>query len=58
MNQRLPRVALVLLVAAMADAFDPGSLVGVATEIFGAALGLVSNRFFLVTVAFFMAFDP
>ena len=38
-------------IQAMADAFDAGSLVGVATDIFGAALGLVSNLFFIVTVA-------
>ncbi|WP_107765218.1 AI-2E family transporter [Nocardioides terrigena] len=44
-------------IQAMADAFDAGSLVGVATDIFGAALGLVSNLFFIVTVALFMAFD-
>lgn len=44
-------------IAAMAQAIDPGSLVGVATAIFGATLGLVSNLFFIVTVALFMAFD-
>lgn len=44
-------------IAAMAKAIDPGSLVGVATAIFGATLGLASNLFFIVTVALFMAFD-
>lgn len=44
-------------IAAMADAFDAGSLLTVATDVFGAALGLVSNLFFIVTVALFMAFD-
>jgi predicted PurR-regulated permease PerM len=44
-------------IAAMAQAIDVGSLLGVATDVFGAALGLVSNLFFIVTVALFMAFD-
>ena len=44
-------------IAAMADAFDPAASSAVATDIFGAALGLVSNLFFIVTVALFMAFD-
>jgi predicted PurR-regulated permease PerM len=44
-------------VSAMAKAFDPGSLVSVASDVFGAALGLASNLFFIVTVALFMAFD-
>ena len=44
-------------IAAMAQAVDVGSLLDVATNVFGAALGLVSNLFFIVTVALFMAFD-
>jgi predicted PurR-regulated permease PerM len=44
-------------VAAMDNAFDFGSLVTVASDIFGAVLGLASNLFFIVTVALFMAFD-
>lgn len=44
-------------IEAMAQAFDTGKLVSVATDVFGAALGLVSNLFFIVTVALFMAFD-
>jgi len=44
-------------VEAMAGALDFGSLLTVASDIFGAVLGLASNLFFIVTVALFMAFD-
>jgi predicted PurR-regulated permease PerM len=44
-------------IEAMAAALDTGKLVSLATDIFGAALGLASNLFFIVTVALFMAFD-
>ncbi len=42
---------------AMSGALDAGQVVGVATEIFSGVLGLLSNIFFIVTVALFMAFD-
>lgn len=44
-------------IQAMAGAVDGGQLLGVATDIFGATLGLASNLFFILTVALFMAFD-
>lgn len=44
-------------VKAMANALDLGGLVSLASQIFGAVLGLASNLFFIVTVALFMAFD-
>lgn len=44
-------------VAAMSGALDFGSVLTVASDIFGAVLGLASNLFFIVTVALFMAFD-
>ena len=44
-------------VSAMAGALDVGSLVGVASDVFGAVLGLASNLFFIVTLVLFMAFD-
>ena len=44
-------------VEAMTGAFDVGNLVTLATDIFGAALGVVGDLFFIVTVALFMAFD-
>jgi AI-2 transport protein TqsA len=44
-------------IEAMAGAVDAGQLVGVATDIFGATFGLVSNLFFILTVALFMGFD-
>jgi predicted PurR-regulated permease PerM len=42
---------------AMKSAFDAGGLLDIATAVFGAAIGVVSNLFFIVTVALFMAFD-
>jgi AI-2 transport protein TqsA len=42
---------------AMTGALDGGQLLGVATDVFGATLGLASNLFFILTVALFMAFD-
>lgn len=42
-------------VAAMTGAFDVGGLVTVASDIFGAVLGLASNLFFIVTLGLFMA---
>ena len=44
-------------VKAMTGALDGSQVLGVATEIFGAVLGLVSNLFFILTVALFMGFD-
>ena len=44
-------------VSAMAGALDVGGLVGVASDVFGAVLGLASNLFFIVTLVLFMAFD-
>ncbi|MGZ8741792.1 MAG: AI-2E family transporter [Nocardioides sp.] len=44
-------------VEAMTGAFDVGNLVTLATDIFGAALGIVGDLFFIVTVALFMVFD-
>ncbi len=43
--------------AAMTGALDSGKLLTIASDIFGAVLGLASNLFFIVTVALFMAFD-
>lgn len=44
-------------VQAVVGALDFGQLVGVATDFFSAALGLLSNLFFIITLALFMAFD-
>jgi AI-2 transport protein TqsA len=44
-------------VRAMASALDVGSLVGIASDVFGAVIGLTSNLFFVITLALFMAFD-
>jgi AI-2 transport protein TqsA len=44
-------------VEAMAGALDVGGLVGVASDVFGAVLGLASDLFFIVTLVLFMAFD-
>jgi AI-2 transport protein TqsA len=44
-------------IEAMTGALDGGQLLGVATDVFGATLGLASNLFFILTVALFMAFD-
>ncbi|HEX6249389.1 MAG TPA: AI-2E family transporter [Nocardioidaceae bacterium] len=44
-------------VVAMTSAFDVGGLLTVASNVFGAVLGLASNLFFIVTLALFMAFD-
>ena len=44
-------------VAKMIDTLDVGKLVTIASDLFGAVLGLASDLFFIVTVALFMAFD-
>lgn len=44
-------------VEAMTGALDMGSLLTLATDIFGAVLGIMGDLFFVVTVALFMAFD-
>ena len=44
-------------VEAVISAFDFGNLLTVATDIFGAAIGVVSSLVFIVTLALFMAFD-
>jgi AI-2 transport protein TqsA len=44
-------------IEAMTGALDAGQLVGVATDIFGGILGILSDLFFIFTVALFMAFD-
>ncbi len=44
-------------VDAVVGALDVGQLVSVATNFFAAALGLLSDLFFIVTLALFMAFD-
>lgn len=44
-------------VAAFTSSFDGGQLLSLVTDVFGAALSLTSNLFFIVTVALFMAFD-
>ena len=44
-------------VATMAGALDVGGLLTIASDVFGAVLGLASNLFFIVTLTLFMAFD-
>jgi predicted PurR-regulated permease PerM len=44
-------------VAAMTDAVDVGGLLTIASAVFGTVLELVSNLFFIVTLALFMGFD-
>jgi predicted PurR-regulated permease PerM len=44
-------------VAKMIDTLDVGKLVTIASDLFGAVLGVASDLFFIVTVALFMAFD-
>ena len=44
-------------VQAVVGAFDFGNLLSLASDIFGAAVGVLSNLVFIVTLALFMAFD-
>ncbi len=44
-------------VNAVVDAFDVGSLVGIATSLLSGALGVLSDIFFIATLLLFMAFD-
>jgi predicted PurR-regulated permease PerM len=44
-------------VEAVTSAFDFDNLITLATDIFGAAIGVVSDLVFIVTLALFMAFD-
>jgi predicted PurR-regulated permease PerM len=44
-------------IRAMVDAFDMGKILSLASGVFGAVLGILSNLFFIITLVLFMAFD-